>query len=197
MKNFSGNWWGRILWKTSHIGCWTRSSGVAIAALWSRYNSAVTVVGRDFKIRDFAPEDFERLWRIDQECFAPGISYTRQELNSYIRSRGSFALVATGGSEDKIAGFIVAHAGATGHIITIDVVTEARRSGLGSWLLRAAEDRLRAAGCRGVDLETAVDNLAALSFYERHGYVVVRTWPRYYSNGVDALVLNKQLDASA
>ena len=157
----------------------------------------MTVVGRDFKIRDFAPEDFERLWRIDQECFDPGISYTRQELKSYIRSRGSFTLVATAGGEDKIAGFIVAHAGAAGHIITIDVIAEARRSGVGSLLLRAAEDRLRAAGCRVVGLETAVDNLSALSFYKRHGYMVARTWPRYYSNGIDALVLKKQLEADA
>ena len=44
-------------------------------------------------------------------------------------------------------------------------------------------------------LETAVDNVAALSFYKRHGYSVVRTWPRYYSNGVDALVMRKELTA--
>ena len=44
-----------------------------------------------------------------------------------------------------------------------------------------------------VALETAVDNLPALSFYKRHGYAVVKTWPRYYSNGVDALVMRKEL----
>ena len=49
------------------------------------------------------------------------------------------------------------------------------------------------AGSRAVGLETAVDNVAALSFYKRHGYSVIRTWPRYYSNGVDALVLKKEL----
>jgi ribosomal protein S18 acetylase RimI-like enzyme len=42
-------------------------------------------------------------------------------------------------------------------------------------------------------LETAVDNVPALSFYKRHGYDVIRTWPRYYSNGVDALLLEKDL----
>jgi ribosomal protein S18 acetylase RimI-like enzyme len=60
-------------------------------------------------------------------------------------------------------------------------------------LLRAAEDRLRATGSRAVGLETAVDNISALSFYKRHGYNVIKTWPRYYSNGVDALVLKKEL----
>jgi len=143
-----------------------------------------------FAIRDFRPDDFETLWRMDQECFPPGIAYSRAELKAYVRHRQSFTLVADDG---KIAGFIVAHSAPTGHIITIDVLPAARRSGVGSMLLQAAEERLRAAGSKGVGLETAVDNISALSFYKRHGYSVVRTWPRYYSTGVDALVLKKAL----
>jgi ribosomal-protein-alanine N-acetyltransferase len=146
-------------------------------------------------IRDFQPEDFQTLWRMDQECFAPGIAYSKQELKAYIQDRRAFTLVAEEepGKAGKAAGFIVAHSGPTGHVVTIDVIGAARRSGVGSLLLRAAEERLRSAGSRFVGLETAVDNLAALSFYKRHGYSVVRTWPRYYSNGVDALVLKKEL----
>jgi ribosomal protein S18 acetylase RimI-like enzyme len=44
-----------------------------------------------------------------------------------------------------------------------------------------------------VRLETAVDNLPALTFYKRHGYDIVKTMPRYYSNGVDAFSLEKAL----
>lgn len=146
-------------------------------------------------VRDYRPEDFERLWRLDQECFPPEISYSRMELKTYMRKRGSITLVAAEVNDhDKIAGFIVAHAGRTGHIITIDVVAAARRSGVGSQLLLAAEERLRAAGSGSVSLETAVDNASALSFYKRHGYGIVGTWPRYYSNGVDALVMRKELN---
>jgi [ribosomal protein S18]-alanine N-acetyltransferase len=168
-----------------------------------------------FALRDFKNDDFEALWRLDQECFAPGISYSRPELKSYIRHPRGFTLVAeqvaeaaghraaSGSVEDEanapggnhpIAGFIVAANGQVGHIITIDVRASARRSGVGSMLLGAAEERLRAAGSFAVGLETAVDNLGALSFYKRNGYSVVRTWPRYYSNGVDALVLKKSLE---
>lgn len=155
-----------------------------------------------FQIRDFEPEDFKRLWQIDQECFPRGISYSQQELKAYVRRRGSFTLVAENGrkhsaaaddSTGSIQGFIVAYAGPTGHIITIDVIAPARRAGLGSQLLEAAEDRLSAAGSQAVGLETAVDNHAAIAFYKRHGYSIVATRPRYYSNGVDALVMRKQL----
>ena len=144
-------------------------------------------------VRDAQPEDFEILWRIDQECFPSGISYSRQELKFYMRRRGSFTLVAEDAAAGRIVGFIVVHDGPTGHVITIDVIWPARRSGVGSLLLQSAEERLRAGGSLAVDLETAVDNLSALSFYKRHAYNVIRTWPRYYSNGVDALVLRKDL----
>jgi len=152
------------------------------------YNVAVPSV-----VRDFMAEDFDFLWRMDQECFPPGISYSKPELKSFIRHRGSFTLVSTDGPEGEIQGFIIGHCATTGHVITIDVSRKARRSGVGSRLLRAAEDRMRHAGCHWVGLETAVDNVSALSFYKRHGYNVIRTWPRYYSNGVDALVLRKEL----
>lgn len=167
-------------------------AGESRRALSCGYNSRVP-----YAIRDCKPEDFETLWRIDQECFAPGIAYSREELKTYMRRRAAFTLVATKPGKGEIAGFIVAQGGPTGHIITIDVVGGARRAGVGSQLLRAAEDRLRAAGSRGVGLETAVDNVTALSFYKRHGYSVIRTWPRYYTNGVDALVMRKELSPAA
>jgi [ribosomal protein S18]-alanine N-acetyltransferase len=144
-------------------------------------------------IRDFRPDDFEALWRLDQVCFPPGVSYSKQELKAYIRSRGTFTLVAVDPDKNGARGFIVAHAGSTGHIITIDVSPQSRRERVGSKLLAAAEDRLRTAGAQAVGLETAVDNLSALSFYKKHGYSVVRTWPRYYANGVDALFMKKKL----
>src|SRR5215813_14028883 len=112
-----------------------------------------------FTIRDYRPEDFETLWQIDQQCFPPGVSYSRYELSSFIRRRHSFTLVATDAAA-KVSGFLVAEASRRheGHIITIDVVSTARKQRIGSALLEQAEERLRSSGCKTIYLETAVDN---------------------------------------
>ena len=152
-----------------------------------------------FSLRDFRDADFEHVWRIDQQCFAPGISYSRRELAFYIRRRAAFTLVAeqdakTAADMPSILGFIVVQTlKGLGHVITIDVSPQTRRSGVGSSLLQAAEDRLKAAKCRAVTLESAVDNAGALAFYNRHGYSVRKIIPRYYPNGVDAFSLSKEL----
>jgi ribosomal-protein-alanine N-acetyltransferase len=165
----------------------------------------------DFTLRDFQSNDLEALWRIDQECFPPGIAYSKAELRSYIDSAAAFTIVADISSREfkglqtshdpesplssPIAGFIVAEANrkGIGHIITIDVLPEGRRSGVGFALLTAAEERLRGAQCERLRLEAAVDNVVALSFYKRHGYAVVKTIRGYYSDGGDAYVLAKAL----
>jgi [ribosomal protein S18]-alanine N-acetyltransferase len=168
----------------------------------------------EFRLRDFRQPDFEAIWRIDQQCFAPGISYSRLDMAEYLRRPRSFTVVAESAEDSTpvmpgnsptgnvprpatglMLGFIMAEAGTRGggHIITIDVLPEARNAGVGSQLLGFAEGRLHAAGCQFVILETAVDNRVAMAFYKAHEYHVVRTIPRYYSDGVDALVLKKDL----
>lgn len=153
-----------------------------------------------FTVRDYRPEDFDTLWLIDQSCFAPGIAYTRYELRTYMRRPRAFTLVAQSegarnASNTVILGFVVAESSrlGTGHVITIDVRSAARRLRVGSALLNAAEAHLLAEKCASVHLETAVDNVSAQSFYKRHAYHVTGRIRNYYSNGVDALVLEKQL----
>ena len=166
-----------------------------------------------FTVRDYRPDDFNTLWAIDQSCFDPEIAYSRYELQVYLRRPAAFTLVAESREENphspsddphseprplneqSILGFIVAESSrrGAGHIITIDILREVRRHHIGSALLAAAEEKLRGAKCKVVRLETAVDNASAISFYKRYGYDVIKVIPHYYSNGLDALLLEKHL----
>jgi ribosomal-protein-alanine N-acetyltransferase len=148
-----------------------------------------------FHLRDFKPGDFERLHAIDQECFPPRIAYSRRELAYYMKLEGAFTLVAED-EQRKIAGFIVAqrYPKGMGHIVTIDIVKAHRRSGLGTLLMKEAEKRLKESGCHAIALETAVDNTAAIVFYQRLGYFVLKTLPHYYPNDTDAFLMGKRFD---
>ena len=163
--------------------------------MW-RVKPAVEKTGALRRIRDFRESDFDRLWAIDQACFDRDLAYSRAELRFYMTLPGAFTLLSEAGS--ICIGFVVGRAmrNRTGHIITIDVMSEARRHGTGSELLSAAEARLRDAGCRVVTLETAVDNIGAITFYQRHGYSIMRTLRSYYSNGLDALEMRKNIGSA-
>jgi ribosomal-protein-alanine N-acetyltransferase len=157
--------------------------------------SPFTIHSVPFTLRDFKPEDFDRLHAIDQECFPPGIAYSRRELSYYMKLRGAFTIVADD-EKGAIAGFIVAqkHQRGMGHVVTVDTLKQYRRSGLGTLLMDEAESRLKAAGCDAMFLEAAVDNLPAINFYERRGYVVVKKLPGYYPNDLDGLLLVKRFE---
>jgi len=147
-----------------------------------------------FRIREFKKADFQTLWQIDQICFEPQLAYSQKELAFYMQRPGSFTLVAEDEAESGILGFIVAeNRRRTGHIITIDVIEKARRSGVGSALLQAAEEKLLEAGATAVALETPVNNAAAIRFYKQTGYFVEKTVAGYYSGHIDALVMTKEL----
>jgi ribosomal-protein-alanine N-acetyltransferase len=173
--------------------------------------NTTNTAGLDFSIRDYRAADFARLWEIDQRCFPPGISYTQMELSGFITRRNAITLVgefqqgeagdegATSAEEDRadrIAGFVVAHPirRKYGRILTLDIIPEARRYGLGIKLMTACEERLRCLGCADVYLETAVNNEPAVRLYGKLGYQILRTLPEYYAtHSLDAYQMRKQL----
>ena len=168
--------------------------------------------GLAFHVRDYRAADFDRLWEIDQRCFPSGISYTQMELSGFITKRNAITLVgefqpeeakhdgaaasAEGNSADRSAGFVIAHPirRKYGRILTLDILPEARRHGLGIKLMTACEERLRSLGCADVYLETAVNNEPAVQLYSKLGYQVLRTIPDYYaSHSLDAFQMRRRL----
>src|SRR5260370_38506302 len=103
----------------------------------------------------------------------------------YLRARGSYCLLAeTGGN---VAGFILAElAPDEGHIVTLDVLEDYRRQGIGSLLLGAAEKEMGSRGGKRLVLETAKTNSAPIALWDKHGYRALGIMKSYYSSGREA-----------
>jgi len=144
-------------------------------------------------LRAFRSEDLETLYRIDQACFAPGISYPREELRGFIGNRRSRTWVAEENGE--VIGFLIAERQAqrAAHLVTIDVVDSWRRRRVGSLLMDAAENWARERKLLLVYLEAAENNAPARSFYEARGYRKVDRVENYYSDGTSAWIMLKWL----
>ena len=145
------------------------------------------------QVREFQAEDFDAAYRLDQACYPPGIAYSRYALREFLGAPGARAWVAE--EESQLVAFIIVRkvGAGRGHIITLDVREDRRRRGIGTELLRAAEAWLAAQGVKRIRLETATDNAAAVTFWQRAGYATVAHLPRYYLAQQDAYRMEKDL----
>jgi len=130
--------------------------------------------------RQYEARDFGRLHKLDQECFPPGISYSKWSLHYYLSLPGADCLVAEEGKQ--IAGFILAEENPPlGHIITLDVADGFRKerrgddapagNGAAFWVFR---------GWSRCWLETSVEKESGIAFWERHGYRTEAVVKKYY-----------------
>ncbi|MFC4551381.1 MULTISPECIES: GNAT family N-acetyltransferase [Halorussus] len=100
----------------------------------------------------------------------------------------------------SVVGYVVAnlvanHGRPLGHVKDIAVHPDRRGDGVGATLLEHALSVLEAGGARSVKLEVRASNQPALSLYYEYGFEYLRTVPRYYDDGEDALILVVDLDA--
>jgi ribosomal-protein-alanine N-acetyltransferase len=145
-------------------------------------------------LRAYQPDDFDALYKLDQNCFPRGIAYSKTTLRYFLELSSAECLLSV---ENDIAGFILSEVdGALAHIITLDVAEAHRRSGVGTMLLNAAEKSLFAQGVRSISLETAVNNQAAVNFWTRHGYIREGILKRYYLNRIDGYEMRKALSSA-
>jgi len=138
------------------------------------------------KIRKFRADDLDILYRIDKACFAEDIAFSRAELEFSLNHPQSIACVAEG--VGRILGFALARIENPfyAHILTLDIVPEARRCGIGTSLMEELHGKLRKAGIGAAILEVAVGNIPARCLYEKMKYRYLGTLSGYYRGREDA-----------
>ncbi|MEM3623145.1 MAG: ribosomal protein S18-alanine N-acetyltransferase [Candidatus Bathyarchaeia archaeon] len=80
-----------------------------------------------------------------------------------------------------------------GHIVSVAVLHQHRRKGIGKALVSQALENMRIYNAKQCFLEVRVTNTPAIELYKKLGFEVTRTIHGYYSDGEDAYVMTKKL----
>lgn len=134
--------------------------------------------------------DLNALRRLEKICF-PQDLWPLFDLVGVLTFPGVIRLKLV--QQGEMAGFIAADVKRhedLAWVSTLGILPEYRRRGLGSQLLRTCEDQLQVSRVR---LSVRASNQPARQMYTKLGYVQYGVWKRYYSDGEDALVLEKTL----
>jgi ribosomal protein S18 acetylase RimI-like enzyme len=116
---------------------------------------------------------------------------TARQWRELVRRAPGLTVVAESGEPPPAPPFagvlVLASRGRTLRVLSIGVHPRWRRRGVAGVLLRLAIAAGRSAGMRRVRLEVRVDNRAAITLYERHGFAIVGTLASYYGLGEDGV----------
>lgn len=80
-----------------------------------------------------------------------------------------------------------------GHVVSIAVMPEHRRKGIGNALVVRAMESMRLYNAKQCFLEVRVSNMPAINLYNKLGFKVTKTIHGYYSDGEDAYVMSREL----
>ena len=125
------------------------------------------------RIRRFEERDRAALVALWQRVFPDDPPRNAPEglIDRKLTVQPDLLLVAT--VEDRLVGAVMAgFDGVRGWIHHLAVSPDERRRGLGTRLMRAAEEGLRRLGCPKVNLQVRATNAAVVAFYRRLGYEV-------------------------
>jgi ribosomal-protein-alanine N-acetyltransferase len=154
----------------------------------------VSAPPQDVVVRRAREDDLAAVERIERASFSD--PWSRGTLWSELQTDSMRCpLVAEAGGE--VRGYLMAWRVVDQlHVLNLATDPARRRAGVATALLAAALGGARAAGLREITLEVREGNVAARSFYLRHGFAVVGRRPRYYGdNNEDALIMTRDLTA--
>jgi ribosomal-protein-alanine N-acetyltransferase len=112
--------------------------------------------------------------------------YTRSVFTRYLSLAYQGFLVAE--QKGGVVGYIIAEIqGTQGLIVSLAVLPEYRKGGIGSTLMREALERL--CKVRRIHLQVSVENRTAIEFYRKFSFHEMSTIKNYYPNGDDAILM--------
>lgn len=136
-------------------------------------------------------KDLYGIFAVEKESFSNpwSLNTLRQEFEH------AFSRIFVCRKNDEVIGYICAWQVADEiHLLKIAVAGKWRRKGLGSALLKKLIALARESGVSLVYLEVRDSNVAAIKFYEKHGFRVVGRRKGYYrDSGEDALLMARKI----
>ncbi len=154
-----------------------------------------------YTLRKFTMNDLPSVTQINMTCLPE--NYTDIFFADLFRRYPETFIVAE--QDRKIAGYIMcriemglSNLGLSGvvkkgHVVSVAVMPEDRRRGIGEALVTSAMYGMRGYGARQCYLEVRVTNQEAIALYKKLGFDVTRTIHSYYADGEDAFVMSKSL----
>ncbi len=126
----------------------------------------------------------DKLYTIETKCFNKE-AFTRKQIGQLLTDYSCVSLVAN--KDEKIVGFVIGTIYAStkkpvGRIVTIDVMPEHRKEGIGQTLLFEMEKVFKEKGVKASRLEVREDNVAALNLYQKLGYKKAAKLHFYYGD---------------
>ena len=91
------------------------------------------------------------------------------------------------------AGVMVPAPGVEADVLTVGVIPEFRKQGIGTAFMALLEQWAIDKESNAMMLEVGVENLEAITLYQQLGYVQISIRTNYYGTGLDALVMRKEL----
>ncbi len=149
---------------------------------------------RKFRLRLATEHDLNALHQLEMVAFETD-RFTRDQIDYLLTESRATTFVLEVGSLIAGAACVLwrrSHHGARLYNIAVDPSYQGK--GLGLTLLKECELEAARRGCEKMVLEVREDNLSAIRFYERRGYVTLRTMPDYYDDGTAGLKMSKVLN---
>lgn len=154
-----------------------------------------------FALREFAERDLQSVVHINSVCLPENYS-DYFFLDLFRRFPEAFVVAEENGN---VVGYIMCRIEVglsnfgfggfmkKGHVVSVAVMPEYRRKGIGEALINKAMEGMRVYNAKQCFLEVRVTNSTAVELYKKLGFQVTRTIRGYYADGEDAYVMSKKL----